>query len=556
MKPYVILLLFSFSFCFSLQAKPYGSESAYWQVILKYSEAGVTLERVTRMAPLTKIVRSPGILGRPVAVPFFLTWQDEAGDTLFSSEVVIPLGIRIPPGGTGKPDIITDSGYCVIRVPGPVDAAGIAKLSLAYKGLPQIPGSVDIPPAFTAPAIELPLTEAVLREAIHMTVEGPTGVRKAVDTGDDANRLVMVVLGDGYTAANLAAGEFSNDVVTLVTAFQNTPPWGMFLEGANIYAIDVESNEQGADYEDASPASGGTLKDTYFNSAFWCSNIERLLCITGDGYSKAYAAADNYVGAGVWDEIIVLVNSTKYGGSGGAIAVSSVNSAAPGVILHEFGHSFGHLADEYDYGGSGPYTGSDPTNPNVDIHTNYVDIKWNIWIEDGTPLPTPDTAAYDYTVGAFEGAYYHETGIYRPWRCCMMRALHCGFCPVCTEAMALEYFTMVSLADDIIPPAGSVVNAVESNAAIRIEPLPVSGLTYTWKADGVTQTSVTVPVFTCHAGLFSSYTGTVDVTVAFPSAMIRKATVSARYHWTVIIPEPTLLLPLGLICLCLRIRGN
>jgi hypothetical protein len=556
MRYFFFLFLCSFSLCFSLQAAPVSHDSVYWQIILKYTETGITLERVSRMPPLSKAVRSPGVLGRPVTVPYVLAWQDEAGNTLFSSEAVIPLGIRIPPGGTGKPDIMTESGYCVIRISGPADADSIANISLARKDVPQIPDSVHIPPAFTVPAIDLPLTEAALHGVEHMTVEGPVGVRKAVDTGDDGNRLVMVVLGDGYTAADLAAGEFSNDVETLITAFQSTPPWGMFLEGANIYAIDVESNEQGADYEDASPDNGGTLKDTYFNSSFWCSNIERLLCITGDGYSKAYTAANNYVGAGVWDEIIVLVNSTKYGGSGGAIAVSSVNSAAPGVILHEFGHSFGHLADEYDYGGSGHYSGSDPGNPNVDIHTNYVDIKWNIWIEDGTPLPTPDTAVYDNTVGAFEGAYYHETGIYRPWRCCMMRALHCGFCPVCTEAMALEYFDMVNLADNTIPSPGSVVNSVDSNAVIRIEPLPVSGLTYTWKADGVTQTSVTGPAFTCHAGLFSSYTGTVEVTIAFPSAMIRQTMVDETYQWTVIIPEPALLLPFAVLCLCLRMRSN
>ena len=88
----------------------------------------------------------------------------------------------------------------------------------------------------------------------------------------------------------------------------------------------------------------------------------------------------------------------------------------------------------------------------------------------------------------------------------MMRALSCGFCPVCTEAMSLEYFDMVNLADAVIPAPGSVVNSVESNAVIRIDPLPVAGLTYTWKADGIVQSNAAGPVFTCNAGMFSSHT--------------------------------------------------
>ena len=329
MKRYVLIVFPVLFLCLMSYADIVAPQPVYWQLILRYSETGVSLERISRMAPLTKKVRSPGVAGRPVSLPYSISWQDTSGNALVSSEVSIPLGIRVPPDSTDKPFILPDSGYCVIRLQGPADLSEITGLALKRTGTKPDDTRLLVPSVFDHETISLPLTDSVSIISSAVRAEGPIGVRKVVDTGADDNRLVMVVMGDGYTAANLAAADYSNDVVTLVTAFNSTTPWNLFLEGSSVYAIDIESNEQGADYADAGPDSGGTTKDTYFNGSFWCNNMERLLCITGDGYSKAYAAADTYVGVGVWDEIIVLVNSTKYGGSGGSIAVSSVNSAAP-----------------------------------------------------------------------------------------------------------------------------------------------------------------------------------------------------------------------------------
>ncbi len=98
---------------------------------------------------------------------------------------------------------------------------------------------------------------------------------KVRDTGPDSNRLVIAVLGDGYTAADLATGAFDVHTNTLLTAFSNKSPFNVYFNATNVYRINVESNESGAD----EPAPGpGIFKDTYLNSSFWTGGTERLPC--------------------------------------------------------------------------------------------------------------------------------------------------------------------------------------------------------------------------------------------------------------------------------------
>jgi hypothetical protein len=109
------------------------------------------------------------------------------------------------------------------------------------------------------------------------------------------------------------------------------------------------------------------------------------------------------------DPLIVVANSTKYGGAGGSVSVNSVHPSGPAIPVHEVGHSFAALADEYESAGA-IYSGSHRSQANVDSLS--ATPKWGHWIEPGTPLPTPDTSAYSSTVGAFEGARNHEFANY------------------------------------------------------------------------------------------------------------------------------------------------
>ncbi len=157
----------------------------------------------------------------------------------------------------------------------------------------------------------------------------------------------------------------------------------------------------------------------------------------------------NRIGTTPCDHIIVMVNSDKYGG--GAIynfyAVSTMHTMAAYVLPHEFGHSFGGLADEYvdedlSYG-SLHVTPYEPLEPNITNLKNF-DSKWKSMLASGTAIPTePDDhipATENGPLGVYEGAGYAAKGVYRPTMHCMMRD-YAPFCPVCAKRLE-EIFGM------------------------------------------------------------------------------------------------------------------
>jgi len=149
-----------------------------------------------------------------------------------------------------------------------------------------------------------------------------------------------------------------------------------------------------------------------------------------------------------WHQILVVVNSSIWGGAGGTLATTSVAAGWEGIAIHEMGHSAFGLADEYEYwAGCGvdttqnDYTGAEPGEPNVTKDGNRTTVKWRDLILATTPVPTTANAdctlcdpqpspAPTGTVGVFEGAKYFHCGLFRPEFNCMMRNLS-GFCAVC-----------------------------------------------------------------------------------------------------------------------------
>jgi hypothetical protein len=162
------------------------------------------------------------------------------------------------------------------------------------------------------------------------------------------------------------------------------------------------------------------------------------------------SAVLNVVNAQVpkWHQILVIVNSSVWGGAGGTIGTTSTAPGWENVGIHELGHTVFGLADEYEYwAGCGidtdrdKYSGAEPSAPNITKESNRNTIKWNDLVLATTPMPTTsnkDCSKCDPqpspvnpgTVGAFEGAGYYHCGLYRPEFHCMMRNLS-AFCAVC-----------------------------------------------------------------------------------------------------------------------------
>ena len=506
-----------------------GPAPQYWQLVFSYDQNSLSLPVATRIASMTKIPRTPGLEGAPARVGYTLDWLDAGGNNLASGQFEMPLGFRSAPvDGQPCQILFPDKGVIVVRVTGPDLSAAPAAVRLTRQNITRrsIP-ALAIPPVFEQTSIQIPIEQIV---AASPRLAGPIASTKIRNTGPDGNRMVVVVMGDGYTAADLSTGAFTTSTNSLVNAFLGKSPWDVAFGVANVYRIDVTSNQSGSDNDPL-----GTYKDTYFNSSFWVAGIERLLAIDGIGYSRAISAADTWVGAGMWDAIFILVNSTKYGGSGGGISVSSVHPSASEIILHEYGHTYAGLADEY----TDPYPGYPPGDPepNVDFDFSGPGLKWSIWVNAGTPLPTPQNTGYSNVVGAFEGARYQTTGIYRPYLYCLMRALGFSFCPICKEANMQTLFGEVALADSVFPPGGSTSLVGISPVSIGISPIPLSGLTYEWRLNGNILAGATNLTLLLKAEdiytILSGPTGTLSLKVAYPTTLIRQSSVNATINWGV-----------------------
>lgn len=500
-----------------------AAEPSYWQVVLAYSNDRLTVVEAAAMPAMVKAPQSPMPAGSPVHLPYRLRWLAGNGDVLAESETELCLGLDVPPEEAGDGDWpVPASGVVVLRVPGPSAAARAHTLELTRSASAAKQNALDVPAVFWLSQVRMPLPTVVAAPvALSSLVAGPVGVTKIRDTGSDGNRLVLVIMGDGYTSTNLANGTFSNHVATYLSKMAAKPPWNTLWPGVNVYRVDIQSNQEGADVPPE-----GFYADTYLDSSYyWDGSTERLLYASS---SKAISVANSMVGTGVWDRILVFVNATRYGGGGGNMAVASVHSSSAEIMFHEFGHSQGGLADEYDYAGA-TYSGGNPSQPNVD--TSPTSPKWSVWIEAGTPLPT--TCVCTNTVGTFEGAYYCQYGIYRPWYSCEMRVLGQPFCPPCIEGHLRNYFRSVSLVDAVTPAAAPAVN-FSNSTSLAIAPLPLPGMQYAWRAAGSVIPGATNATLMLTAAQMSQPTCVVSAIITYSSSLIRQQTVAQTCNWSVV----------------------
>ena len=299
----------------------------------------------------------------------------------------------------------------------------------------------------------------------------PVAIR---DNGEPKDKVDLLILGDGYTAAE--RGKFEDDARRLSDALFAVSPFRERAKDFNVRALMAASPESGV----ARPSSG-LYRWTPLGTRYDAFGSERYVLTFDNRAFRDLAQNAPY------EFVEILVNNETYGGGGiyGLYSTAAAGSEwAPYLFVHEFGHHFAGLADEYYTSPVSYETGSserrEPWEPNVTAMRDPARLKWRKRIGPGTPLPTPwpkaefeehqresqktrmqlrkenrpesemdalfhreqriDEALFMSSdnrkrVGAFEGANYEATGYYRSQMNCAMFTRTLEFCRVCSDAI-------------------------------------------------------------------------------------------------------------------------
>jgi hypothetical protein len=293
------------------------------------------------------------------------------------------------------------------------------------------------------------------------------------ENGEPSAKVDLLILGDGYTAAERS--KFEKDARRFTKVLFSTPPFREHQQDFNVWGLCPAAEESGV----PRPSSGihhrsplGTMYDTF--------DTERYVLTTENRALRDVASFAPY------EFIEILVNGATYGGGGIFnlyATVAADNEWAPYVFVHEFGHHFAGLADEY-YVSQVAYAPAarriEPWEPNVTALLDPKNLKWKDLVVADTPIPTPwgkeqyeafeqkiqaqrreiraqnrpesemsslfkkerqqeseqlASDKYASRVGAFEGAMYEAHGYYRPAINCIMFTRDDSFDPVCRQAI-------------------------------------------------------------------------------------------------------------------------
>ena len=232
---------------------------------------------------------------------------------------------------------------------------------------------------------------------------------------DPARCIHIAYLAEGYQEQEMET--FLEDARIAMEAMFAHEPFKSLRDRFHIIAVKSPSVDSGT-----SIPRKGVWKDTALHSHFDTFYSDRYLT------TLQLKDLHNWLAGTPYEHIIVLVNTSEYGGGG---ILNSYNLAMAHhpkfkpVVVHEFGHSFAGLGDEYAYESEQiPMYPPDvePWEPNLTTLTDFKS-KWQDMMEEGK-------------IGLYEGAGYAQKGVYRACEDCRMRTNeNPSFCPVCDRAI-------------------------------------------------------------------------------------------------------------------------
>lgn len=307
--------------------------------------------------------------------------------------------------------------------------------------------------------------------AINRAAPPKLNVWAVLENGAPRDKVDLLLLGDGYTSAEM--DKWHGDARRLTDTLFAASPFKEHKRDFNVWAIDTPAQESGV-----GRSSDGVWRRSPLGAAYDAFGSERYVLAFDNRWREIAAAAP-------YEFVEIVVNDRKYGGGGIFnlyATVAADNAFTPYIFVHEFGHHFAGLADEYytsDVSYGSPTERPEPWEPNATADPQAA--KWNPLLSAGIGLPSPwpkvefekmeqDTQARRRAiraghrpeeemealfrderrretamlaggpnagkVGAFEGALYEAKGYYRPQQDCIMFTRdEVGFCAVCRRAI-------------------------------------------------------------------------------------------------------------------------
>lgn len=276
-------------------------------------------------------------------------------------------------------------------------------------------------------------TDILIRHIGERNVTPYVTIQQAADPGKCIH---IAYVAEGYTTDEMDV--FINDVKVAVEALFAHEPFKSLRPRFNIVAVKAPSEESGT-----SEPNKGIWKNTALHSHFDTFYSRRYLT------TLHLKAMHDWLAGTPYEHIIVLVNTEQYGGGGILNSYNLSMAHHPNfkpVVVHEFGHSFAGLADEYAYEAEQiPMYPHDiePWEPNITTLANF-SKKWENMLDKKTPVPTPLNEKKKNQIGVYEGAGYSLKGVYRAFQDCRMRTNeNPEFCTVCRNAITdlINFYT-------------------------------------------------------------------------------------------------------------------
>jgi hypothetical protein len=380
------------------------------------------------------------------------------------------------------------------------------------------------------PAPLLLLCSILLSPSVLHAQDAPATVVPVSVNGDPAARFSLVVMSDGYTAAEMP--KYRAHLDKHLNVLWSIEPFRSYRNYINVYSVEIASAESGVSCDPEVRVQRKTPLGANFTDG--CTNPNARGILVNQNVAREYAKR----ATPAFDQILVITNTDTYGGIGGGVATTSGGNSL-GVLItpHEIGHSLGRLQDEYTYRErgvpGGPYKGSEPTSVHHTLMTEEQmrteQAKWFRWLGDESESGGK--------IGRFEGGQYTTTGVWRPSKHSMMISIGYYFDQVSRERMVQRISEQVNL----IAASRPTETPVGAGEIIWIETAHPNfhDLEITWQVDGQpVGPARNLPYLDTRAMKLSPGEHRVKVTVVDPTPFVRDPEIrtkvlTATREWTV-----------------------